>query len=220
MGHQVRPTNSSGRCLFHVGFGGVRYRSFGRRYTRTLELVRTVRHPRPDPDRGARFHGRRQHSAADATPRCRCIHPARRALAQRRRTSPLHSRGRVSCRPDRALHVRGRDHRRGHARHLVWHGRRLATARCALERSVLRGCGILQCRLRSHGGLSIASTSSNRRLGQPRVDRLDSVWCTLVHGFRRCGTETVVAVAGARLQDRADIERRAPVGWHHRLSGS
>ena len=43
------------------------------------------------------------------------------------------------------------------ARHLVWHGRRLATAQCALERSVLRGCGILQCRLRSHGGLSIDS---------------------------------------------------------------
>ena len=104
----------------------------------------------------------------------------------------------------------------------VWFGTAggLRPLECALERPVLRGCGILQCRLRSHGGLSIDSTGSNRRLGQPRVDRLDPAWCTLVHGFRRCCTETVVAVAGARLQDRADIERRAPGGGHHRLSGS
>ncbi len=82
-----------------------------------------------DPDRRARFHGRRQHPAADAASRRRCVHPSRRALLKD---------GSPALSIQEAVSLAGRIVRftfvaevigRSPARHLVWHSRRVATTR-------------------------------------------------------------------------------------------
>ena len=77
---------------------------------------------------GLGFIGRRQHPPPDAAPWRRRVYPARRDLAQRRRTRVLNSGSRLARRADRAIHFPGRDRRRLAARRLVWHGGGHATA--------------------------------------------------------------------------------------------